>query len=119
MATEHYVADADDIAEGECLIVEVKGREIGVFNVGGRYYALPNICLHQKGPLCNGRVTGTMTASVDTEWKPQWVKEGEILRCPWHSLEFNITNGDCLAFPKRSIRTYDVKVASGKIILMV
>ena len=38
--------------------------EIGVFNVDGQYYALPNVCLHQFGPLCAGRISGTLSATM-------------------------------------------------------
>ena len=33
-------------------IVSVDGREVGVFNIGGRLYGLLNRCAHQGGPLC-------------------------------------------------------------------
>jgi nitrite reductase/ring-hydroxylating ferredoxin subunit len=90
MATEHYVADASEIPEGARRIVTIGGREIGVFNIKGHYYALPNVCFHQGGPLCEGPVTGTLIANVNTQWKPQWVQEGEILHCPWHSMEYDM-----------------------------
>ena len=34
------VARAGDVAPGTCKLVTVKGREIGVFNIGGEYFAL-------------------------------------------------------------------------------
>ena len=43
----------------------------GVFNIGGRFYGLPNVCPHQTGPLCAGRVaTGTLVADGESDWKP-------------------------------------------------
>lgn len=117
MASEHYVGEAADIPDGERRLVRVNGQVIGVFNVHGRFYALPSVCFHQRGPLCEGKVTGTLTASEATNWEPEWVQEGEILRCPWHSLEFDLTTGACLAYPRRRIRTYAVKVEAGKVVL--
>lgn len=119
MPTEHIVADVADISDSTAHIVEVDGRSIGVFNVRGQYYALPNICFHQGGPLCEGKVTGTLVASAATEWKPEWVKEGEIVRCPWHSMEVDVTTGQCLAYPGRRIRTYPVRVEAGKVIVVL
>lgn len=110
MASEHVVARVGEITEGKARIVEINGREIGVFNVGGEYFALPNVCIHQYGPLCQGRVSGTTYANIDTNWKVQWGYEGEIVTCPWHSLEFNIKTGQCLAFPNRKLRTYPIRV---------
>ena len=37
------VARAGDVAPGQCKIVNVAGREIGVFNVDGRYYQLQDL----------------------------------------------------------------------------
>jgi nitrite reductase (NADH) small subunit len=54
MTQEYVVANVDDLPEGRHVVVEVQGREIGLFNVRGQYYALPNACFHQNGPLCHG-----------------------------------------------------------------
>ena len=50
------VARASEVAPGTCKIVTVAGREIGVFNVDGEYFALANRCPHEGGPLCQGRI---------------------------------------------------------------
>jgi nitrite reductase/ring-hydroxylating ferredoxin subunit len=117
MASEHIVARADEIAEGQRRIVTIDEREVGVFNVRGTFYALPNICIHQAGPLCKGRISGTLTARAENHWKFEWGFEGEILTCPWHSMEFNITTGQSLAWPKRRVRQYPVKVVNGQIVV--
>ncbi len=38
------------------------GREIGVFNIGGEYFALLNRCPHQGGALCKGTLIGLVTS---------------------------------------------------------
>ena len=48
------VGTVDEIPPGGRKIVEVAGRSIGVFNVGGEFFALRNRCPHQGGPLCEG-----------------------------------------------------------------
>lgn len=115
MAKEHVIAREGEIPPGERRIVSIEGREVGVFNLAGQYYALPNICFHQSGPLCEGRISGTLTARAETGWKTEWVYEGEVVTCPWHALEFHIPTGQCLAFPNRRLRTYPVKVEDGVI----
>jgi nitrite reductase/ring-hydroxylating ferredoxin subunit len=45
------------------------------------------------------------------------VREGRIVRCPWHNWEFDITTGETIADPRRRIRTYEVDVADGKVYL--
>ena len=53
-----------DFPEGSHRIVEVGGRQIGIFNIRNELYALPNICPHQTGPVCAGRsLTGSVLAS--------------------------------------------------------
>jgi nitrite reductase/ring-hydroxylating ferredoxin subunit len=115
VSKEYEVATVEDIPEGQHIVVSVQGREIGVFNIRGRYYALPNVCFHQNGPLCLGAVSGTVIANSETGWKRTWGNEGEILVCPWHSLEFNVTTGQCLAYPKRRLPTYEVRVEDDRI----
>ena len=110
MSQPYVVAKVADVPEGEHLVVEVRGRSIGVFNVHGRYYALPNACFHQNGPLCQGAVSGTVIATAATGWQRAWQHEGEIIVCPWHALEFDITTGQCLAYPKRKLPTWEVQV---------
>ena len=56
---KYVVAAVDEIPPGGRKIVDVAGRSIGVFNLGGEYFALRNRCPHQGGPLCEGRVWGT------------------------------------------------------------
>jgi nitrite reductase/ring-hydroxylating ferredoxin subunit len=53
---EIYVGREDDIAEGGRKVIAVEGDEIGVFKVGGTFYAWKNHCPHQGGPICQGRL---------------------------------------------------------------
>src|SRR5207253_643410 len=62
MTAEYVVANVEDVPEGSHIVVKVQGREIGVFNVKGQYYALANACFHQNGPLCRGAVSGTLVS---------------------------------------------------------
>ncbi len=34
---------------------EPENRELGVFNIRGKVHAIPNLCPHQRGPLCKAR----------------------------------------------------------------
>jgi nitrite reductase (NADH) small subunit len=105
-----------DFPEGTHRVVTVDGREVGVFNVGGRLYGLLNRCAHQGGPLCAGRrTTGTLVA--DGDLRPRWALEGEIIACPWHGLEYHVPTGRCLAFPHITIRRYDVTVDGDDVVV--
>ncbi|MDQ0219415.1 Rieske (2Fe-2S) protein [Peribacillus cavernae] len=115
MPDENVAGNVEDFPVGSHKVIKIGKREIGVFNVDGAFYALPNICPHQVGPLCQGKVSGTLVANKDTNWKRTWDREGEILACPWHRLEFNIKTGECLAYPEVKIRSYNVKIEEGKV----
>ena len=82
MSTEYEVGPAESLPPGQHRVVSVGDRQIGIFNVAGDFYALPNACFHQNGPLCRGRVTGTIFADVESGHKPEWRLEGEIVDLP-------------------------------------
>ena len=112
----HVVGDISEFPEGGHRVVKVGRREIGVFNIGGKFYGLPNVCPHQTGPLCEGRATtGTLVARKEDDWKFRWDYEGEIVACPWHGLEYHVPTGRCLAFPNIKLRRYEVLAEDGKV----
>jgi nitrite reductase/ring-hydroxylating ferredoxin subunit len=116
---EHDVAAAAALAPGEHGVFEVAGRQFGIFNVGGSYYALPNACFHQNGPLCRGKVSGTLQADAASGFRTEWRLDGEVIICPWHSLEFHVRTGQSLAYPDRRLPTHAVRVRDGRILLTV
>ena len=111
--TRHVVARVDEIAPATSKLVVVEGREIGIYNVNGEYYALLNRCPHQGGPLCQGRITGLVLSSQPGEFN--MTRKGEIVRCPWHGWEFDIKTGQSWCDPKKVFtRRYDVSVEAGE-----
>jgi nitrite reductase (NADH) small subunit len=118
--SEIVVGKLADFPQGTHRIVRSGRREIGVFNIGGDLYALPNICPHQTGPLCQGRIaTGTLLADATTDWKPRWAFEDEVIACPWHGLEYHVPTGQCLAYPEITLRRYPVSVRDGDIVVTI
>ena len=102
------VGPASELPPDSRRIVTVNGREIGVFNVNGRYYALRNLCPHQSAPVCLGELTGL--AFSDEPGEIEWTREGEILRCPWHGWEFDIITGRTVFSSRARVKTYAVHV---------
>lgn len=98
----HPVCPVSEFPPGERRIVTIDGKSIGVFNVGGRFFALRNRCPHRGAPLCEGQISDLVTAPSPYVWERE--REGEIIRCPWHSWEFDLTTGRSVCFPER-IRT--------------
>ena len=115
--TVHYVAQADEIAEGQRIIVDVEGRSIGVYRVGGQFYAIHNRCPHEGAPLCKGPICGTTLPSNVYEY--QYGRSGELVRCPWHGWEFDIKTGKSVFSDKVRTRSYKVQVDEGKVGIII
>jgi nitrite reductase/ring-hydroxylating ferredoxin subunit len=108
----HIVAAVDEIPPGGRKIVRVAGLSIGVFNLGGEFFALRNRCPHQGGPLCEGKTWGALQARVPGQ--VEYSRAGEILTCPWHAWEFDIRTGQSWCDPARlRVRRYAVSVGTG------
>jgi nitrite reductase/ring-hydroxylating ferredoxin subunit len=104
---EYIVGRRFEFPAGSRKIVTVGGRSIGVFNLGGRFYAVRNRCPHQGAPLCLGRVKGTTLPGAPYEYI--YGRDREIIQCPWHGWEFEIATGRTYFNPHRiRVRTYDV-----------
>ena len=110
--SRHVVAAVGEIAEGERKLVNVEGREIGVFNVKGEFYALLNRCPHAGASLCRGTVIGLAESDEPGEYRLS--RPGEFLRCPWHGWEFDIRTGQSWFDPQRvRTRAYKATVEPG------
>ncbi|MFQ5890686.1 MAG: Rieske (2Fe-2S) protein [Gemmatimonadota bacterium] len=93
MATFHKVADVNELAPGTGKAVEVGGRQIALFNVGGTFYAIGDACTHRGGSLSEGALEGT------------------TVTCPLHGAEFEVTTGKNLTPPAPGeVPSYKVRV---------
>jgi 3-phenylpropionate/trans-cinnamate dioxygenase ferredoxin subunit len=107
------IARAVEVAPGQCKIVNVSGREIGVFNLNGEYFALANRCPHEGGPLCQGTIIPLIKSDRPGTYRLE--RHNEFLRCPWHGWEFEIRTGQSWCDPKSTrARQFQVKVESGE-----
>ena len=108
----HVVAAVGDIPPGSRKLAEVNGRAIVVFNLGGEFFALNNRCPHRGGSLAHGRLTGLLESPQPGEYR--YSRQGEIIRCPWHSWEFDVRTGRSWCDPQRlRARQYPVSVEAG------
>jgi nitrite reductase/ring-hydroxylating ferredoxin subunit len=98
---EVVICAAEDIPDGERIITQVGDLSIGVFHHRGGWYALRNSCLHRGGPVCTGSL------------------QGDVLTCPWHGFQYNVTNGQFLVDPSARLTTYPVEIKEGKIYLQI
>lgn len=111
------VGQVDDFPPGSHPIVEVGGREVGIYNVDGTFYAVQNLCPHALAPICVSGVTGTnLPSPPGEEFVPGL--EGRVLRCVWHSWEFDIATGEALfGTDHRRLKTFPVEVEDDRVVV--
>jgi len=114
--TRHVVAAAGEIPPGGRKLVEVAGRRVVVFNLGGEFFALGDRCPHQGGSLAAGCVTGEVSSPGPGRYN--YTRRGEVIRCPWHYWEFDIRTGRSRFDPGRvKTRRYEARVEPGAALL--
>jgi nitrite reductase/ring-hydroxylating ferredoxin subunit len=108
---EVLVGRRDDFAADQRKIVTIDGREVGVLHHEGRFYAYENRCVHQGGPVCEGRIIGRVEAVLadDKTMLGERFSETEThLVCPWHGYEYDLATGECAADRRLRLRRYEV-----------
>ena len=68
------------------------GKTLAISNVDGTFHAINNTCLHRGGPLGQG------------------VLEDEVVTCPWHGWQYNVTSGESVFNEAIKVQRYEVKV---------
>ena len=118
--TDYTVVGTDELPPGEHVVVQLEGRLIGVYNVDGEYYAYTNWCPHQGGPVCEGALDGTTEITFDRsclERSTNWVKEDEVLRCPWHAWEFDILSGEAMHDHDIRLISHETKIEDDNVVI--
>lgn len=110
--SRHVVCRADEIAAGEAKRVSVANRDIAIFNVNGEFAAIGDRCPQEGASLCRGKIIGL--AESDEPGSYRMVREGELVRCPWHGWEFDIKTGKSWCDPARTrVKSFGVAVEAG------
>jgi nitrite reductase/ring-hydroxylating ferredoxin subunit len=69
------VASTSEIPQGMMKKVTLGTQAVLLANVGGKYYAIGDVCTHVGGPLHQGRL------------------QGNEVECPLHGSHFDLTTG--------------------------
>jgi 3-phenylpropionate/trans-cinnamate dioxygenase ferredoxin subunit len=75
------VATRDELPPGGRKLIEVDGRAIALFNIGGVFHAIDDLCTHDGGPLAEGELAGCE------------------IECPRHGARFDVRTGRALCLP--------------------
>ncbi|MFQ5777009.1 MAG: Rieske (2Fe-2S) protein [Terriglobia bacterium] len=93
------VAKVNEMPPGTAREFHANGKVIALFNVNGAFHAIDNTCLHRGGPLGQGAL------------------EGEVVTCPWHGWQYNVTSGESVFNEQIKVASYEVKVEGDDIVV--
>jgi chlorite dismutase len=94
------VCPLDEFGDGARKLVYLDGQQVGLFNVGGKLFAIANRCSHARGPLTEG----TIDESDCT------------VTCPWHYAKFDLSSGAVVdGVASAPVPGYAVEVRDGMI----
>jgi nitrite reductase/ring-hydroxylating ferredoxin subunit len=93
------VAFLQEIPERRCKLVSVDGEDIVLWKVGGKIYAMNNVCPHQHFSKLH---EGTL--------------DGLFLTCPMHGWTFSLENGRAKTGNGRA-KVYEVLVRNQEVYL--
>ena len=99
MANFVKAADVHDVPPGTGKCVTVAGKEIALFNLDGTFHAIDNTCLHRGGPLAEGEL------------------EGNIVTCPWHGWQYDVTTGCNTMDESERVEHYEVRVEGDAVLV--
>ncbi|HKN61323.1 MAG TPA: Rieske 2Fe-2S domain-containing protein [Candidatus Acidoferrales bacterium] len=81
-----------ELPPGMVRELQLDGKVIALSNVGGKLYAIDNVCLHRGGPLGEGELSG------------------QVVTCPWHGWQYDVTSGKLVTNPAVGVETYPVEL---------
>ncbi|MFC3337283.1 Rieske (2Fe-2S) protein [Paracandidimonas soli] len=119
---ELFVAESDQIAEGQRQFIEHEGQQIAVLRVQGELVAYLNICPHQGGPVCEGMLIHKVVDVLDADRCHQGMRFDENtlhIVCPWHGWEFNARTGVSAGAGNWKLRSFPVQEREGKIYVRI
>ncbi len=87
--TQVKVCSLEIVPTGSMKQFYVGELEILVVNLDSRVFCLAGRCTHAGAPLAEGTLNG------------------DVLTCPWHGSQFNVTNGSVLRGPtEKPLKVY-------------
>jgi nitrite reductase (NADH) small subunit len=94
-------AAAVEVLPGTIREFEIGGKSVALANVEGKFFAVNNVCLHRGGPLGEGEL------------------DRQVVTCPWHGWQFDVTNGQLLTNAAVTLACYPVEVRGDEVFVDV
>ena len=94
----YEIATVEDLPNGERIFIEIGENYMVIFNIGGLFFAIEDLCSHDDGPLGDGEL------------------DGYEVGCPRHGARFDVRTGKALTFPAvEDISAYPIRIDKGKL----
>jgi nitrite reductase/ring-hydroxylating ferredoxin subunit len=85
-------AKKDEVPPGTIHEFQLDGKTVAIANVDGKFSVINNVCLHRGGPLGEGEL------------------KGQIVTCPWHGWQYDVTSGKLVTNPTVGVETYPLEL---------
>ena len=99
------VCSVNELPAGTSKCISANDKEIAVFNIDGKFYAIDNLCIHAGASLNESPID----------------KEKKQVVCHWHGWTYDLATGKCVSHPKQDVftKTYSVSVENNEIFALV
>lgn len=101
MADFETVAKVSEVPSGKMKAFVIKGKQIAIANVDGKFFAIDDLCTHAQCSLGG-----------------EGVLDGNVITCGCHGSQFDVTNGNVMGPPAtQNEASYEVKVEGDAILI--
>jgi len=92
------VCQENALEDGEHIVIDVDNTDVAIFNLGGQFYAIEDVCTHDGAEIASGAL------------------EGDEIICPRHGARFCVKTGAVKSAPAyENIDCFPVRIEDGKI----
>lgn len=95
------VCAVEEIPPGKSRAVRAEGRDIALFNVDSRVYAIENSCLHQGAALSGGQLCG------------------HTVTCRAHGWRFDVTTGKLGSSQRLGVASFPVEISGDRVLVTI
>lgn len=120
--TRYAVGTSEQVPEGGRLVVDIGETTVGVFRFQGMLYAYESVCVHQGGPVCQGRLVHRVVEVLDEGKRSTGLdfdQDDLHIVCPWHGFEYSVRTGRHPGQPRFKLRDFPVEEAGGSVYVTV
>jgi nitrite reductase (NADH) small subunit len=114
----YHVARTEDFEELEPILVQTRSISVAVYKFKQDYRAYLNRCPHQGGPACEGATLPDIDCKIENGKIHEFNSaERYTIVCPWHGIEYLLSNGKCVVDDKLQLTSFNVIVENGEVFI--